>query len=450
MRIGGACHEQRAFDDALSAYDEAYKVLETQGRLQSIAAAGVHMKRGVVLESRKNKRREASHEYMRARDILSAQGALNSSKGATLLNRMGTLYASSGMVEDALHVYVEAQQAFEAEGALDTPAATDLLANIGRMHAASGRLEEALEAYLQVRERLQAGGRLASTEGAALLADIGDLQVRRSRLPEALDAYSEARDALESVGLLGSKAGARALVNLGEMREKLGDSEAALESFNAAASIYRVLVRGLRGNEKDEVHKLLLKVGSENLRLGNVDVGFEQLDTSLRHSSDRRLMWNEDGIALIIAMGDAFYKKRRYADALGQYKRAQEVFQTRGQVAVDIFEDSEQGIALESKIACTLSMMGDSPEKSPEDKKYEEWLNDQDKANRLFTGKEGKKKELFSEKAVQKKRERRQKKLAIADRLRRRDERQRMSTMRQEARNKEWLERQASMPASGD
>jgi tetratricopeptide (TPR) repeat protein len=369
-----------------------------------------------------------------------------------LLNRMGTLYASSGMVEDALHVYAEAQQAFEAEGALDTPAATDLLANIGRMHAASGRLEEALKAYLQVRERLQASGRLASTEGAALLADIGDLQVRRSRLPDALSAYSEAHDALERVGLLGSKAGARALVNLGEMREKLGDSEAALESFNAAASIYRVLIGGLRGSERREVHKLLLKVGSENLRLGNVDVGFEQLDASLRHSSDRSLAWNDDGIALIIAMGDAFYIKGRYGDALGHYEKVKKAFDTRGgQAAVDIFEDSEQGIALESKIACTLSMMGTSPDnKSPQDKKYEEWHKDQDKAHQTLTGKISQKKEFFSEKVLKKKRERRQKKLAIADRLRRRDERQRMSAMRQQARDKEWLERQASMSASGD
>eukprot|EP00959_Pyramimonas_sp_CCMP1952_P424205 8885423-Pyramimonas_sp.AAC.1 len=81
----------------------------------------------------------------------------------------------------------------------------------------------------------------------------------------------------------------------------------------------------------------------------------------MRHSSDRRLTWSDDGIALVVAMGDAFYKMRRYPEALKHYERAKQAIEMRGKAAVDIFAATELGISLEAKTACTLSMLGVEP-----------------------------------------------------------------------------------------
>ena len=151
----------------------------------------------------------------------------------SILNGLGSAYASSGEISKAISYYTQALETFTRMGNL--AGESNALSNIGKIHNDLGEYESALS-YLN--KALRIGQKLGNKRMQAnALFDVGNNYLNQNKIHESLDLYQESLQLFETIG---DRTGqGLALNGIGRVYAASDKKEMALRSFNQALYLAR-------------------------------------------------------------------------------------------------------------------------------------------------------------------------------------------------------------------
>jgi tetratricopeptide (TPR) repeat protein len=307
--LGGVYQRQGNFDEAVSAFEQSWKIKEAQGDEHGL---------GMVLNSlggvyqRQGKFDKAVSAFEQSKEI---SERLNDERSlAMVLNSLGGVYQRQGNFSGAITAFEQSKEITERQG--NERGLAMVLNSLGGVYQRQGNFSGAITAFEQSKEIAERQG---NERGLAMvLNSLGGVYQRQGKFDKAVSAFEQSKEILERLD--DERGLAMVLNSLGGVYQRLEMYGEAVEALKRSAELEHKF-----GNLRGQAMVLTSLSGA--YRKQTSPEAWSEAVLALKQSENiEEKMGNRRGQAMVLtSLGDVYQRLREFGQAIAVLQKSYEL-----------------------------------------------------------------------------------------------------------------------------